>query len=184
MDKDMFTEHHLDSTQNLVQKNCETKSIILAPFNSTRSNLDPNGEPMPEELPDSIKELMVSRRVIKFGPRVRDIEKQYEINNNADMDNGVYNRCDQAENGDGENQVRDDLAGDGIIKNQSNPQNPDGSINSEELREEREILDELKLQGQKKKEKLLAEKEGQVVEKSELEKLQHMINDQEQKDKA
>jgi hypothetical protein len=40
LDKDMFTEHLLDSTQNSILKNCETKSVILAPFNSTKSNLD------------------------------------------------------------------------------------------------------------------------------------------------
>ena len=42
--RDLFTEHQLDSTQNSILKNCETKSIILAPFNSTKSNLDANGE--------------------------------------------------------------------------------------------------------------------------------------------
>ena len=41
--RDLFTEHQLDSTQNSILKNCETKSIILAPFNSTKSNLDQNG---------------------------------------------------------------------------------------------------------------------------------------------
>ena len=39
LDKDMFTEHALDSTQNSLLKNCETKSVILAPFNSTKSNI-------------------------------------------------------------------------------------------------------------------------------------------------
>lgn len=39
LSKDMFTDHLLDSVANNLLKNCETKSIILAPFNSTRSNL-------------------------------------------------------------------------------------------------------------------------------------------------
>lgn len=39
----MFTEHMLDTTQNNMAKNCETKSVILAPFNSTKSNVDVNG---------------------------------------------------------------------------------------------------------------------------------------------
>lgn len=38
--KDMFTEHCLDSVNNSIMKNSETKSVILAPFNSTKSNLD------------------------------------------------------------------------------------------------------------------------------------------------
>lgn len=42
LDKDMFTEHLLDTTQNSILKNCETKSVILAPFNSTKSNLNLN----------------------------------------------------------------------------------------------------------------------------------------------
>ena len=94
----MFTEHMLDSTQNSILKNCETKSVILAPFNSTKSNLqDENEYQPPQELSDSIKELMESRRIIKYGPRVRDIDKQYEINNNADLDNGVYHKFDEEE---------------------------------------------------------------------------------------
>lgn len=39
-DKDLFTEHALDSVNNSLLKNCETKSVILAPFNSTKSNLN------------------------------------------------------------------------------------------------------------------------------------------------
>lgn len=39
----LFTEHALDSTTNALLKNCSTKSIVLAPFNSTRSHLEPMG---------------------------------------------------------------------------------------------------------------------------------------------
>lgn len=91
--RDLFTEHQLDSTQNSILKNCETKSIILAPFNSTKSNLDQNGNCQNMPLSDSVKALIESKRIIKFGPRVRDIDKQYEINNNADMDNGQFHQC-------------------------------------------------------------------------------------------
>jgi len=100
LSKDMFTEHQLDSTQNSILKNCETKSVILAPFNSTKSNLDQDGECQDFVLSDSIKALIETRRIIKFGPRVRDIDKQYEINNNADLDNGVYHKCDDDEQGE------------------------------------------------------------------------------------
>jgi hypothetical protein len=75
LDKDMFTEHMLDSTQNSILKNCETKSVILAPFNSTKSNLQEGEDQPPVELSDSVKEMMESRRIIKYGPRVRDIDK-------------------------------------------------------------------------------------------------------------
>lgn len=36
--------------------------------------------------------MMQSKRCLKFAPRVRDIDKQYEINNNAELDNGVYHK--------------------------------------------------------------------------------------------
>jgi len=44
--------------------------------------------------------LIESRRIIKFGARVRDIDRQYEINNNADLDNGVYHKFDEEGNAD------------------------------------------------------------------------------------
>jgi hypothetical protein len=31
--------------------------------------------------------------VIQFNPRVRDVDRQYEMNNNCEVDNGVYNKC-------------------------------------------------------------------------------------------
>jgi hypothetical protein len=34
---------------------------------------------------------------------VRDIDKQYEINNNADLDNGVYHKFDDDEEENNEN---------------------------------------------------------------------------------
>ncbi len=34
--------------------------------------------------------------VIKFGIRVREIDKNYELNNNCDLDNGVFNKFAQA----------------------------------------------------------------------------------------
>ena len=73
-------------------KNCTSKSVILAPFNSTRSNLESF-----VTLRKTVKELMQSKRCLKFAPRVRDIDKQYEINNNAELDNGVYHKLDEEE---------------------------------------------------------------------------------------
>ena len=37
---DPFTDHMLDSTQNSMFKNNTSKSVILAPFNSTKSDLE------------------------------------------------------------------------------------------------------------------------------------------------
>jgi hypothetical protein len=140
IDKDMFTEHLLDSTQNSIFKNCETKSVILAPFNSTKSNLNPDGEHPAFELTDSIKELIQDRRIIKFCARVRDIDRQYEINNNADLDNGVYHKFEE-ENKDGEGQQEQD-------NEVSEPDSPTPQVEGSEMQpldaEEQEILKELK----------------------------------------
>lgn len=63
-----------------------SKSVILAPFNTTRSNLN-------ADLTSTIQQLMVEKhQVIKFGLRVREIDKNYELNNNFDLDNGVFNK--------------------------------------------------------------------------------------------
>eukprot|EP01022_Parablepharisma_sp_SALTPOND_P025584 TRINITY_DN5_c0_g2_i1.p1 TRINITY_DN5_c0_g2~~TRINITY_DN5_c0_g2_i1.p1 ORF type:complete len:1045 (-),score=116.51 TRINITY_DN5_c0_g2_i1:7703-10837(-) len=81
----LFTEQNIDSTVNDLTKNITTKSIILAPFNSTKSNIsgiDPSVE----------KILKDKKEVIKFAAKVRDIDRQYEKNNNGEIDNGVYNK--------------------------------------------------------------------------------------------
>lgn len=40
---------------------------------------------------------MVDRRVIKFAAKVKEVDRQYEANNNAELDNGVYHQ-DEEEN--------------------------------------------------------------------------------------
>lgn len=81
---DSFTEHHL-STQNSLVRNHSTKSVILAPFNSTISELTPRTK-------KHIREIMRSRKALKFHARCRDVNRQYEMNNNCELDNGVYNK--------------------------------------------------------------------------------------------
>lgn len=34
--------------------------------------------------------MLHEKGIIKFAPRVREIDMQYEVNNNAELDNGVY----------------------------------------------------------------------------------------------
>ncbi len=84
---DPFTEQMLNSTQNSLIKNASTKSIILAPFNSTRSHIDDN-----HHMRKSIQELMVDKKQIKYAAKVKEIDRQYEANNNAELDNGVYHQ--------------------------------------------------------------------------------------------
>ena len=57
------------------------KSLILAPFCSFVSLNDTQ-----ELEPD-----LVPRSMLKFSKKVREINRKYEQNNNADLDNGVIN---------------------------------------------------------------------------------------------
>ena len=69
-------------------RNFSSKSIILAPFNTTKSNFQTINI-----LSQSIKELIIDKHmVIKFGMRVKEIDKAYELNNNCNLDNGVFNK--------------------------------------------------------------------------------------------
>ena len=82
---DCFTEHNLESVYNSIQ-NEMSKSIILAPFNSTQSQMD-------IMMKSSVKDLIVEKMmVIKFARKCREIDRQYEFNNNGDLDNGVYHK--------------------------------------------------------------------------------------------
>jgi hypothetical protein len=74
----IFTEHNLDTRTNMgsLLKNASTKSIILAPFNSTVTELnDAGGEPIPYVWPDEIRKMIVPKRVLKFAPKVKDLDR-------------------------------------------------------------------------------------------------------------
>ena len=83
-ESDFFTELNIDTTQNELLKNSTTKSIILAPFNSTKSDVS--------KMEERIDNLIVHKKIIKFSPAVKDLDRQYEKNNNCELDNGVYNK--------------------------------------------------------------------------------------------
>jgi hypothetical protein len=36
--------------------------------------------------------MLLDKKVIRFAARVKDIDRQYEMNNNCELDNGVYNK--------------------------------------------------------------------------------------------
>jgi serine/threonine protein kinase len=91
----LFTEQNVDSTLNDLTKNCTTKSVILAPFNSTITDSHSHKDT------DTPSDKMVEKKqMIKFGAKVRDVDRQYEKNNNGDLDNGVYNKFVCASNED------------------------------------------------------------------------------------
>ena len=85
---EMLTEHPLDTVHNEdlppEQRNMQEKSIVLAPYNSI-IKLD--------DTFDESDDVKFEPKAIKFGKLVRDINRQYEQNNNADLDNGVINEA-------------------------------------------------------------------------------------------
>jgi hypothetical protein len=84
---DCFTEHNLESVYNSL-KNITSKSIILAPFNSTQSQILEEGQ-----LRQSVQNLIQDKMmVLNFARRCREIDRQYEFNNNGELDNGVYHK--------------------------------------------------------------------------------------------
>ncbi len=69
-DSDAFVDAMLDTNENSILKNAETKSVILAPFNSTKSNIETG-----EEFLEQVRDLLEDRRIVKFAHRVREIAK-------------------------------------------------------------------------------------------------------------
>jgi hypothetical protein len=86
MGDDPFLEQMLVTTQNSIFKNNTTKSVILAPFNSTKSHISDNFH-----LDESIQNLIMPKDVLIFADKCKEINRQYMLNNNAELDNGVYN---------------------------------------------------------------------------------------------
>ena len=100
---DCFTELNLDS-MNQTMRNVSEKSLILAPFNSTMSDVDAFFKSALAMAPMEPK-----KEVLKFAARCRDQDRQYEINNNAELDNGVYHKFvySTKDEADGKNQGRE-----------------------------------------------------------------------------
>lgn len=46
-----------------------------------------------------MKRLILPRRTIKFGAKAAEIDRQYEMNNNAELDNGVYHHDEEKDGG-------------------------------------------------------------------------------------
>lgn len=74
-----FTIRNLDTQQETENQNINTKSIILAPFNSS---IKPNDSFMH-------KDLNIANEVLKFCGKVKELNRNYELNNNEEIDNGI-----------------------------------------------------------------------------------------------
>ena len=85
VESDWFTEQNIDLSQSELTKNITSKSVILAPFNST---IKDDGPKIDKQEP------VYDKKVIKLAPKVKEVDVQYERNNNCEVDNGVYNKCE------------------------------------------------------------------------------------------
>jgi hypothetical protein len=72
---------------NATLRNASSKSVILAPFNSSVSDDREFEEVNRKQAP-----MVEKKALIKFAARCRDQDRQYEINNNCELDNGVYHK--------------------------------------------------------------------------------------------
>ena len=99
--KDDMIEHfcvlNLDTKEEKEKKNNNDKSVILAPYNSSRTDfgsqdsnsLSLNDMNKHEQCDNTNKNLKVINNVIKFTRKVRELNRAYELNNNGEIDNGI-----------------------------------------------------------------------------------------------
>ena len=74
----------------------------MAPFNSTESESF-------DRLKKKIRPLMVEKQdVLRLGRLCREVDRQYEFNNNGQLDNGVYHKKPKNEVKDGSFDEDDD----------------------------------------------------------------------------
>ena len=89
-----FDIRNLDTTDENINKNINTKSFILAPFNTSESIIDNNANKTDgihiEEITDfNNPDLKILNCIIKYTAKVKDLNRNYELNNNQEIDNGV-----------------------------------------------------------------------------------------------
>ena len=78
-----FDLRNLDTSEEIGNKNINSKSLILAPFNSSMTNDKEN------EYDYNNKSLIIKNNVIKFSAKVKELNRNYELNNNGEIDNGI-----------------------------------------------------------------------------------------------
>lgn len=77
-----FTYKLLDTVNDTLMENAKTKSNLLAPFNSSYQGKTP------------YEALEILKEPIFFDIKAREQNRQYEFNNNGEVDNGVFINSD------------------------------------------------------------------------------------------
>ena len=60
---------------------------------------------------EGITPLIVKKSVLAFADKCKEVNRQYMLNNNAELDNGVYNDNEEDEEEKKEEPVQDNLVG-------------------------------------------------------------------------
>jgi len=55
--------------------------------------------------------MLAHKKIIKFAAKVKDIDRQFELNNNGEVDNGVYNKFVKQDSSDEDPLDTDSLCG-------------------------------------------------------------------------
>mgnify|MGYP002624184704 CR=1 FL=1 len=97
-----FDIRNLDTADENINKNVHTKSFILAPFNTSMTDDENNTFPKYNNISFNNKlekkkeitdfnnpDLKILNGAIKYVAKVKDLNRNYELNNNQEIDNGV-----------------------------------------------------------------------------------------------
>ena len=87
----LFIDNEDNLKKNNSEKNAETKSSILAPFNSVDKSNDEDDLSNKELIMDDFnnKKIRIENDIIKVGNKVKEFDMLYELNNNCEVDNGI-----------------------------------------------------------------------------------------------
>jgi hypothetical protein len=86
-----FSDRNIYTLFEQENKNINTKSYILAPFNSSLKSDSENLRTSSLNYTSSFsnKSLKVENNAIKFIGKVKELNRNYELNNNGEIDNGI-----------------------------------------------------------------------------------------------
>ena len=97
-----FDIRNLDTEEEFESKNINTKSFILAPFNSSIILVEQDDYFIYNNSDKSLidnynNEILIKNNIIKFSVKVKELNRIYELNNNGEIDNGVVISMDSME---------------------------------------------------------------------------------------
>ena len=90
-----FDIRNLDTEEENENKNIKTKSLILAPFNTSIEEDESKSEV--SIIDNNCNEISIENKIIKFSVKVKELNRIYELNNNGEIDNGIVISMDSNE---------------------------------------------------------------------------------------